>query len=51
MNKAQHKHFAMTAAKRVALCRGAEREKARRDCVDHLRASLVAVAAAPISQQ
>jgi len=41
MSKGQHKRFAMTAALRVGACKGEAKEKARRDCLDHLRASLL----------
>ncbi|WWQ71852.1 hypothetical protein [Pseudomonas phage Haboob] len=46
MNKATHQHLAMVAALRVAVCRcPSQKEKARKDCLMHLRASLRSVAA------
>lgn len=44
MTKQMHQRLAMTNAKRVACCRGSEKEKARRDCLNHLRASLFSAA-------
>lgn len=40
MTKKQHQYFAMIAAKRIRACKGTEKEKARKDCLSHLRASL-----------
>ena len=45
MTKAQHQLFAMVAALRVRVAGGSEKNKARRDCLSHLRASLRPVAA------
>lgn len=45
MTKKQHQYFAMIAAKRIRACKGTEKEKARSDCLSHLRASLSTPAA------
>lgn len=45
MTKKQHQYFAMIAAKRIRACKGTEKEKARKDCLSHLRASLSTPAA------
>lgn len=45
VTKKQHQYFAMVSAKRIRACKGTEKEKARRDCLSHLRASLTTPAA------
>lgn len=46
MTKSQHMRMAMVAALRVAACRDySSKEKARKECLEHLRASLRPVAA------
>lgn len=45
VTKKQHQYFAMIAAKRIRACKGTEKEKARKDCLSHLRASLSTPAA------
>jgi hypothetical protein len=52
MNRSHHQYFAMVAAKKVAAVSGiAAKEKARGECLVHLRASLLPVLAGSVNNK
>ena len=52
MGKGMHQYFAMIEARRIARCvKASDKEKARGECLAHLRASLLPVAAGSVTSQ